>query len=453
MRYRFSSPVCLAVAALVVLSIGAGAAKPTQTSQPAASIDTAQAAKVFREVQAISDHDGGKMWGAPLYGATLFVDENTRALVANRPDYQNLLKPSGDVFVGSLPAEQNVANTSMRWGGVSWTMVKWPLPESAFERDKLVIHESFHRIQEQLGLGGPDTSNDHLDSKDGRLWLQLEWRALKAAMLQQKEARKKAEEDALLFRAYRRSLFPEAAAHERDLEMAEGLPEYTGVALCARTRADAFAYTATLLAEAPKFSTFVRSFAYVTGPAYGLLLDEANPEWRKGLKAKDDLSVLLSSALGFAPPQDLKADALARSQAYGGKELAASEEARAVKKEKEAADLRKRFVEGPALNLPLTEAFSYSFDPTGQVPLEGVGTVYPYLRISAAWGILEATQGGLMLKKEDMISGIRVTAPKDAAARPLKGDGWTLTLKDGWAVVSGERKGDFELKRTALKAP
>ena len=450
MRYRLPSPVCLAAAALIVLAIGVGAAQPAPKT---GSIDTVQAAKVFKEVQAISDRDGGKMWGAPLYGATLFVDENTRALVANRPDYQNLLKPSGEVFVGSLPAEQNVANTSVRWAGVSWTMVRWPLPEDAFERDKLVIHESFHRIQEQLGLGGPDTSNDHLDSKDGRIWLQLEWRALRAAMLGQKEVRKKAEEDALLFRAYRRSLFPEAAAHERDLEMAEGLPEYTGVALCAKTRADAFSYTATLLAEAPKFNTFVRSFAYVTGPAYGLLLDEANPEWRKGLKAKDDLSVLLSTALGFAPPEDLKAAAMARSQAYGGKELAASEEARAAKKEKESAELKKRFLDGPVLNLPLTEAFSYSFDPTGQVPLEGVGTVYPYLRISAAWGILEATQGGLMLKKEDMISGIRVTAPKDAAARPLKGDGWTLTLKEGWAVVPGERKGDFELKRTTLKAP
>jgi hypothetical protein len=329
-------------------------------------------------------------------------------------------------------------------------MVRWPLPESAFEREKLVIHESFHRIQEDLGLGGPDTASDHLDTEDGRLWLQLEWRALRAALLQQKEARKKAAQDSLLFRACRRSLFKDAAAREQALEMHEGLPEYTGIVLCARNKGEAAAYTAARLEGAGSMATFVRSFAYLTGPAYGILMDEAKPDWRKTLKGTDDLGDLLAAALGMALPADLKPAALGRAQAYGGKELMASEQARAAQKGKEDAAMRQRFLEGPVLNLPLTEAFSYSFDPTNQVPLEGIGTVYPYLRISAAWGILEATQGALLLIKEEMISGVRVSAPKDPAARPLAGEGWTLTLKEGWSVVPGNRPGDLGLKRTSL---
>jgi len=445
------------VAAVTVLAwaliSSAGLARAVQPSPPApkaASIDATQAGRMFKEIQAISDKDGGKMWGKALYGATLFVDETTRDVVANRPDYQNLLKPQGEVFVGTLPLDENVANTSKRWGGVDWTMVLWPLPDSAFERDKLVIHESFHRIQDDLGLGGPDTANDHLDTEDGRLWLQLEWRALKTALGQQKEARKKAKQDALVFRAYRRSLFKDAAAHEQALEMHEGLPEYTGIVLCASSSREAAAYAAARLEGAGSMATFVRSFAYMSGPAYGILLDEARPDWRKTLKGTDDLGDLLAAALAMVLPADLKAAALVGAQAYGGKELMAAEQARAAKKVQQEAAIRRSFVEAPVFNLPLTEAFSYSFDPTNQVPLEGIGTVYPYVRITAAWGILEATQGALMLTQEGIISGVRVIAPKDPAARPLAGEGWTLTLKEGWSVVPGKRPGDLALKKTGL---
>ncbi len=213
---------------LSVSTTKAAAAEPKPAPSQSPSIDVARAVRIFKEVQAVSEKDGGKMWGKTLYGATIFVDENTREVVANRPDYQNFLKPQGEAFVGALPAEENIANTAKRWGGVDWTMVRWPLPEHPLERDTLVIHESFHRIQDELGLGGPDTSNDHLDTQDGRLWLQLEWRALRTALLQQKDARKKATMDALLFRAYRRSLFKERGGARAGPGNARGAPRVHG---------------------------------------------------------------------------------------------------------------------------------------------------------------------------------------------------------------------------------
>jgi hypothetical protein len=423
------------------------------TPAAAPSIDLSQAGRLFKEAQAISDKDGGALWGVRLYGATLLVDDATREVVANRPDYKDLLVLKGDVFVGTLPPQENASNTSMTWLGIQWTMLQWPLPEEPFERDKLIIHESFHRIQDQIGLGGPDTSNNHLDTRDGRIWMQLEWRALKAALLERGDSRRKAAQDALVFRARRRSLFKEAADHERALEIHEGLAEYTGVALCSKNPAEAAAYAAARLGWAPSLKTFVRSFAYVTGPAYGLLLDQANPAWRKKLTARDDLSDLLATALGWTLPADLDAASQAAAQRYGGKELTAAEEKLAVTKSQELASMKARFVDGPVLNLPLAEAFKYSFDPTNQVPLEGLGTVYPFLRISASWGILEANRGALLLTRDAEIIGARVSAPGEATARPLKGEGWTLELQKGWDVVPGKRPGDFDLKRTSLSPP
>ncbi len=54
----------------------------------------------------------------------------------------------------------------------------WPLPEDDDARQVLVMHESWHRVQEQIGLPASNPSNGHLNTFDGRLWLQLEWRAL-----------------------------------------------------------------------------------------------------------------------------------------------------------------------------------------------------------------------------------------------------------------------------------
>jgi hypothetical protein len=46
------------------------------------------------------------------------------------------------------------------------------------------------------------------------------------------------------------------------------------------------------LKEAPQKQTFVRSFAYASAPAYGVLLDETKADWRKNLKKDDDLGNL-----------------------------------------------------------------------------------------------------------------------------------------------------------------
>jgi phage tail protein X len=59
----------------------------------------------------------------------------------------------------------------------------------------------------------------------------MEWRALERALRQTGPARSAAIADALLFRTYRRTLFPDSAKNENALELNEGLAEYTGVRL------------------------------------------------------------------------------------------------------------------------------------------------------------------------------------------------------------------------------
>src|SRR6185503_298310 len=106
----------------------------------------------------------------------------TRQVIASQADAQGRLRAEGGVFVGQLPADQTLANTALDWAGVHWSEMLWPLPEDARERRTLMAHESFHRIQPSLKLLAKDGDNAHMDTLEGRYTMQLEWRALDAAL-------------------------------------------------------------------------------------------------------------------------------------------------------------------------------------------------------------------------------------------------------------------------------
>src|ERR1044072_5769119 len=195
------------------------------------AIDTKLAAQYFRQLKQTSDRDGSKTWGLLVYGPIILVDPLTGHVVANQADLEHKLTAEDGVFVGKLPGEISPANTATDWAGVHWTMVLWPVSEFRQPRERLLLHESFHRLQEKLGLPARDAVNTHLDTLNGRIWIQMEWRALERALRQTGPARQAAIADALLFRSYRRSLFPGSANNENALELNEGLAEFTGVKL------------------------------------------------------------------------------------------------------------------------------------------------------------------------------------------------------------------------------
>jgi hypothetical protein len=261
-------------------------------------------------------------------------------------------------------------------------------------------------------------------------------------------ARRRAVEDALTFRNHRRSLFSKADSSERALEMHEGLAEYTGFKLSAKTDTELIDYLVRQIDQAADRPTFVGSFAYSSGPAYGVLLDTSSANWRKGLTPQQDLGELLQRSLNIKLSADLRARAEKQASRYNGDTLRLAESEREVTRQKRIAGYRKRFVDGPTLLILLTDKRSVTINSTNMVPLEGVGTVYPTAKVSDEWGILEVSNGALMIREGGgRVTKVYVSTPGDPNARPLKGDGWTLQLDSGWAVTPGPRKGDYILKR------
>jgi hypothetical protein len=423
-----------------MLAIVLGAAVGVVSASPAIPVETA--ARVLAEAHLAAEEDGGLLWGRSLDGPLLLIDPQTRFAVANRADGQGVLTPQGGVFVGTLPSSLVVANTALEWNGVRWTMVMWPsLGDALVQRRRLLMHECWHRIQTDLGFPAANAMSEHLDTLHGRYLFVLELRALAAALRADGDARSTAIRDALVFRGARRAAFPAAAASERALENNEGLAEYTGFALRGTGAEESRLAVARRLDGVESDASFARSFAYQTGPAYGLLLNALAPAWRQTYGANGDLDGALRSAAKITLPDDLGTAAAARASSYRGAQLRASEQIRDRERQARVLKLRAALVDGPTLALPMDGA-NYSFDPDGVVPLPGLGTVYVPLDVTGPWGDLHTTEGVLVTAD---FSRLIVSAPVETKGATLAGTGWTLTRKPGWTTAPGARAGDLQL--------
>ena len=420
------------IAACAVLLGSATAAR----AQP---LDTASALDALRDARSACRADDGALWGRSLCGPVALVDGATRLVIANDSVGGRRFLPFGDAYVTTLPASQYVANTSFRWGGREWTMVALPLPRDRWARAALVLHEAFHREQAGLGLRAPDALNNHLDERAGRTWLRLEYRALAQALdaLPGDEAAARRHAGAaLLFRAHRRALYPGSDSLEAALEMQEGLGEYTGQRLASRLTGDGPARSARHVRDYERTPSFVRAFAYGTGPAVGLLLDRFAGSWRTAVRTRRDPGALLAGALGLQLPDDLAVAARARADAYGWAEVDREEAARDSARAPVVRAYRARLADGPTVTLRQDrDSLSWSFDPTTLVGFDLRTTVYPVGTFSAPWGRLEVERGGVLVHND--FDWLRVGAPATsvpAEARRVAGDGWTLTLAAGWSL-------------------
>jgi hypothetical protein len=454
MRRLFLSLSVLLLAFTCTLGVARAAAMPSGASSVATPLPLtpANAAKYFAEAAHGCRADGGKLWGVSMCGPMLFVDPATRHVVASQADADGQLKRAAyGTFTGTLPSDQTIANTSATWSGTRWIELMWPLPTDAAKRCTLLAHESYHFVQAHVVPMIRNGDNTQLDTLYGRYTMQIEFRALAAALRSHADAaRRQAANDALLFRAARYNRFPNAQASEVALERNEGLAEYTGVMIGNHTAEQRRAMALADIRSVRDDPSFVRSFAYATGPAYGLLLNHFRPGWRKQIThSKAGLAVMLASSLHL-DLSHMPLDTLtARAAQYGGPALMAAETKRQAKHDREIAHYRSILIDGPLLVLPL-EHMKVQFDPRSVLSLGKAGTVYPTMRVVDDWGSIDVKKGGLLAPDWHRLT---VSAPKGKTMTGIiQGSGWTLKLGTGWRLVPAIRKGDFTLQHESSEA-
>lgn len=391
--------------------------------------------------------DNGNLWGINLYGPTMLVIPENRLIIANQQDNDKSFVEKNNLFVGKLPENINLANTSLDWGGENWTMIRWEAlsPTDKFSRNKLIIHERWHRIQDKIGIPAVMTSNTHLDEAQGAILLKLEFIALKNALIADQPTDKILHlTNALTIRKYRQILFP--GNNENVFERHEGLAEFTGYKLCGIDKS----LFPTVIAQQLELSMdkdgLANSFPYITGPAYGFLFDELKSTWIENTKSGKSLPEIGSEIIENEIPTDtltLKTEISKIINDYNAESFVINETEK-FNHEKSLIDgYKQKFAEGDQLIIR-NNNLSFSFNPQEKlIPFDDIGVIYKTMRITGEWGILEVKNG--VMRSNDWQLFI-VSAPRTSLSGHISEPDYDLILNGGWKVVK-IKEGKYTLKK------
>ncbi len=425
--------------AIIFLILGLTLSVQIASSQTT-PIDLNLARQYFDELKSISDRDAGHLWGVSLYGPTMFVDPATRFVVANQADKDGKLTAENGVYTGKLDPSINISNTATKWSGMNWTMVSWNAisQNDPYDRDRLLVHESWHRIQNEIGIPSATSKNTYLDETTGRIALLLEYRALSHALLARtKSEQSEAISDALTLRHYRQSQYP--GNNESAFERHEGMAEYTGLKLCGLSDSVLAFVVAKKLQLGEDSEGLANSFAYLTGPAYGLLLDRLVPNWREQVRNGADLPGMLAVAVDWTAPATqthLKEAADIAGQKYEADQLTADVTLKAKEQEETIAAFRDRLKTEGRLLIP-NNNLNFSFNPMEKLlSFDSTAVLYKTMRLTGDFGVLEASAG--ILRTNDWQFYIAV-APLETTGDTITWPGYKLQLQPGWHIASGKQ--------------
>lgn len=403
--------------------------------------DLTLAKKYFYELDSLAQVDNGILWGTNLYGATMFVLPQNRLIIANQP--AKGLKFKDSLYVGILPEAINIANTSVEWNGKSWTMVNWDAISSndKYSRQKLLIHESWHRIQKDIGILPVMTKNTHLDELQGSILLKLEFLALNHAISDKSDKSKHHLSNALNIRNYRQQMFPDN--NENVFELHEGLPEYTGFKLCGIDKTILPKVIAKQLELAIQKDGLANSFPYITGPAYGLLFDKLKNNWLSEVINGFDLLTIGHKIIGTSISTDtatLKKRVSAIISEYKANSLINNETAKFELEKQLANKYENKFLANSVLIIK-NNNIQMGFNPQEKIIPITNGVVYKTMRLTGEWGIAEVKSG--IFRANDWTYFL-LPAPRSRYSGKIIEPDYNLTLNDGWKVVE-IKKGKYTL--------
>ncbi|HUX58420.1 MAG TPA: hypothetical protein VMV77_15725 [Bacteroidales bacterium] len=392
-----------------------------------------KAAKYFKSIEEICNRDSGNLWGENLYGPLMFVDRSSRNIITNQPDNEGLLKEKDGIYIGSYPKELIINNAPVIFGGTLFAMTPLPNKEDDYKIKTRAIRSLFHRFQKTEGIifNGYNTKN--MDEKEARLWIKLEWRALRKAINSEGEERLIAIRDALIFKGSNRELYQKYADNENRFETYEGLATFTYTMLCTNSHDEYKKKLFENLDRIYSMQSYARSYGYIHGALYATLLFDKEFDFNKIQTDNFDLGNAVKELYNIELP------AICRDVAGS---LAVNYDIEYINKEEEKrlSDIQERihkqisiFTEKPVVFIELESPY-FDFEPEDIHSLDTLGTLYNAMRVSDNWGKLTIDKGGCLVSNN--FKYLRITAKGFKEDRShISGEGWLLILNSDWVLV------------------
>jgi hypothetical protein len=401
--------------------------------QPESYFTPEKAIRYFKEVEDACNRDNGKLWGKNLYGPIIFVDRNTRKIITNFPDNEGLLKEKDGVYSGNYAKELIINNSVVTFGGMFFAMTPLPAEEDEYRIVTRSIHSLFHRYQEITGNTSSGNITTNMDENNARLWIKLEWKALRKALTAQGEEQQLAIRDALVFRGANHEFYQKYVKDEIKFEDYEGLATFTYTLLATNTPEEFNRRLLENLDRIYSMQSYSRSYGSIHGALYAALLYRKGFDFTTIRSENVDLGELTKKAYNIQTP------AICRDVAGS---LALNYDLETIRNEesKREADIRDRilqmtstFTEKPVVFLELESPY-FDYELEDIHAMDTLGTLYSKLRVSDNWGKLSVEGGGCLVSNNFKFLRITAKGFKTDKNR-FVGEGWMLLLNNEWELV------------------
>jgi hypothetical protein len=391
-----------------------------------------KATACFKEIEEICNRDGGNLWGKNLYGPLMFIDRSGRKIIANQPDNDGILKLKDGIYTGLYPKESIITTTTISFGGTPFGMAPLPTEEDDYRIITRGIHSLFHSFQKKEGLSPENFNVVIMDEKEARIWIKLEWKALKKALNSEGEEQILAIRDALIFRGSNRESYPKYAELGNRFETYEGLATFTYTLLTSDSPEEYKSRLFEYLDWIYSFQSYSRSYGSINGALYATLLHARGFDFKKIAADTVDLGNIVRELYGIELP--LKSRDIAGSIAlhYNIDEIYKEEEKRLQDIKDRLNNQVSVFTEKPVVLLELESPY-FDFEPEDVQFLDTLGTLYHTLRVSDNWGKLTVDKGDCLVSNN--YKYLRITAKGlKTEKNHINGEGWQIILNDGWEI-------------------
>lgn len=395
-----------------------------------------KALQYFRQLEAVCNEDNGRLWGQNLYGPLMYVDRTTRRIVANEPDKEGLLKQKDGIYTGSYPKELIINNTAITYGGKLFGMAPLPNEDDEYRILSRGLHCLFHRFQNTINYNFSGYNTPNMEERRARIWLKLEWSALRKAIESEGEAQKVAIRDALIFREANHELYQQFVTDEIRFENYEGLATFTSIKLAAKSHEEFNTRLMENLDRIYSYLSYSRSYGSIHGALYATLLDLKGFNFKEIVNENTDLGDLVMKLYDIRLPEVCRDVAGSLSLNYDIDKIYKEENLREEEIQEYINKQLSTFVEKPVVYIELESPY-FDFEPEDIQPLGPEGTLYKQIRISDNWGKLTVDKRGEGCLMSNNFKFLRVPAKGyNISKNHIEGDGWDLILNNGWEILS-----------------
>ncbi len=379
------------------------------------------------------------LWGTNLYGPVMIIDRSTGKIFANQPDKEGLLKFKTGIYTGSYPKENIIPDLPFEYGGTTYAVAPLPAQVDEFMITTFAIHDLFLIYLESKGIKGETTNklaNPDMDEKAARIWLKLEWQALRRAIESEGDERETALRDALIFRGSNRELYPENIDKENMFETYFGLATFTHSLVSTNSDKDfrfrLFRYIDKLYAS----PAYAFRFGYIRGALYATLLYYKGYDFKSIDFSSFDLGREVERIYQIELPRVCRDVAGSISFNYDLDRINAEEDIRLKRIQERVKNEMRKFIEEPVVFLELESPY-FDFESEDIQTLDTLGMLYKKVRISDNWGKLSVDDGCLITNnfKFLRISALNLREKNGQ----IYGNGWHLILNDNWEIAGVDK--------------